>query len=913
MRHSVEPIADIIDELQPNPSHLVGPINAFTEFAVQDIARSIPDRFEKQVAKYRQRVAIKTPDIQLDYHSLNQAANRLARAIVTQHGTKSEPVALLLDNGPGMITAILGTLKAGKMFVALDLTFPKRRLAYMLSDAQAGLIVTSSEHLSLAREIAQMGCEFINVDKMPSGLSAENLNLPILPGVGAYIVYTSGSTGQPKGIVHSHRNLLHNIMNYTNAFHISPDDRLTLLHSSSYSSALVDIFCALLNGAALFPWDVRHQGLVGLADWLVEQAITVFNWAPTPFRYFVETASDVASRLSLRLLVLGSEPVTKRDFELYRKHFPENCLFVNRLGTSESNNFCLYFADRQTVLEGHVVLAGYAVPGKKVLLLDNQGQEVGFDQIGQIAIQSSYLALGYWRKPELTEAVFLPDPDGGNERIYLTGDLGRMRCDGCLEHLGRKDFQVKIRGYRIETAEIETAIAALESVRDVVVVARDRLGEQRLVAYLVLTGHAPLSGDKLKRLLGETLPDYMVPDTYVTLDELPMTATGKTDRKALPDPDWNTFGTKKHYAPPGNSTEAALAEIWSGLFGGRQIGIHDDFFELGGYSLLAASLFAQIHERFGQRLPLATLLKAPTIAQLTKILTEDDWSPSWSSLVPIQPNGSKPPLFFVHAHGGNVIGYYDLAHLLGPDQPFFGLQAQGLNGHDPGFQRFEDMAAHHVQEIRTIQPHGPYFLGGWCYGGNLAKEMAHQLREQGQEVAFLAMIQSTHCDYPQYLPGVTRVQRLFYRLIDRIRMEISNFREVDSRNKWAHIAQRMNRAKIVIQVRGEKAVAALLARFNIKLDHSQAYHLEMLGERHNQLYRNYKPRPYLGPVTLFRAEKQRLGIRDDSTLGWESLIVGKLEICELPGYHIGLLSQPRVRISAQRIEAALEKAQQKYV
>jgi thioesterase domain-containing protein len=699
-------------------------------------------------------------------------------------------------------------------------------------------------------------------------------------------------------------------MNYTNAFHLAHDDRLTLLHSCSFSSALVDIFCALLNGATLYPWDVKQQGLVGLADWLVEQGVNVFNWSPTPFRYFVETASATASRLSFRLLVLGSEPVTQRDFELYREHFPAECLFANRLGTSETNNFRLYFANRETVLEGHVVPVGYAVADQAVLLLDDQGHAVAPGQVGQIAIQSSYLALGYWRRPELTEAVFLPDPNGGNERIYLTGDLGRMRSDGCLEHLGRKDFQVKIRGHRIETAEIETAIAALESVRDVVVVARERLGEQHLVAYLVLAKQAPLDTADLKHLLGQSLPDYMVPNTYVKLDELPVTATGKTDRKALPDPDWGALPETRGYVSPCNSTQAILTEIWGRLFGCRQVGIHDDFFEMGGYSLLAASLFAQIDDRFGQRLPLSTLLTAPTIAQLAEILAQESVTPSWSSLVPIQPNGSKPPLFFVHAHGGNVIGYYDLARLLGPDQPFFGLQAQGLDGRDPGFQCFEDMAAHYVRAIRAVQPQGPYFLGGWCYGGNLAKEMAHQLQEQGQTVAFLAMIQSTHCDYPQYLPGVTGLRRAIYRTLDRVEMEKSNFLEVDSSARWTYVKQRTYRVRTVIQVQTEKIVAALLARLNVKLQHSQAYELERLGERHNKLYRNYRPRFYRGPVTLFRAEKQRHGIQDDPTLGWASLIEGKLETCELPGHHIGLLATPRVHISAQRIKAALEKAQE---
>jgi len=891
------------------------PSKEFLEFKKEEVEQSITDRFEKQVAKYFARTAVKTQRHQLTYDMLNQAANRLARLILAQRGTGQEPVALLLDNGPLAIVAVLGVLKAGKIFVTLDPLFPQARLRYMLADSQAGLIVSSTQHLPLASEMAGSGCQLINIDTIPSDVSSENLDLPLGPDAIAYIIYTSGSTGMPKGIVHTHRNVLHNIMNYTNAFHVFPADRLTLLHSLSFSSAMVDIFCALLNGATSYPWDVKQEGLANLANWLSEEAITIYNWAPTPFRHFVETLSDEVTFPMLRLLVLGSESVTKREVELYRQHFSSSCIFVNRLGTSETNNFRFYFIDHETPTNGDIIPAGYPVEGKEVILFDDAGRPVGFNQVGEIGVKSRYLAPGYWRKPELTQSVFLPDPSGGEELIYLTGDLGRLRPDGCLEYLGRKDFQVKIRGHRIETSEIEMALVASSSIKDAVVVARDdQFGDKHLVAYLVSAGQAEPSVSELRRHLNEQLTDYMVPSAFVFLKELPVTPTGKIDRQALPAPNVASSRLEDQFAAPRNPSEEILAEIWANLLGVQRVGIHDNFFELGGHSLAAASLFVKIEDHFGKKLPLATLFQAPTVAQLANLLTDEGWSPSWSSLVAIQPNGSKPPLFFVHAHGGNVIGYRDLARHLGPDQPFFGLQSQWLNECPIDNFRFEDMAAHYIEEIRIVQPRGPYFLGGWCFGGNLALEMAQQLRAQGEEVALVAMIQSTHKNYPEYLPGTTPLHRLVYRFMDRLDLEISNFLEVDTDRKWSYIIGRAKRGATIMHVKAEKIIGDFLARFlHISITHSQAYMLEELGKCNNKAYRNYEARPYQGGVTIFRAEKQRMGICHDPSLGWRPLIEGELVIRDLPGHHIGLLSEPRVQITAEQFRDVLKEAQQRYI
>jgi thioesterase domain-containing protein len=467
-----------------------------------------------------------------------------------------------------------------------------------------------------------------------------------------------------------------------------------------------------------------------------------------------------------------------------------------------------------------------------------------------------------------------------------------------------------LTGIRVEQTSVENRSAYF----DLSLVVREREGSLVCTLWYKsdLFSQATIA-DMLENL--QVLLQEIVADPNQPLSSLPTFVVSKAESVAgTVSSGFDGARSNERYIAPQDVLEVQLARIWENVLDCRPIGIRDNFFDLGGHSLLAVRLFAQIEEQLtGQKLPLAILLRSPTVERLAEVLRNEGWASCWSSLVPIQPNGSNPPLFFVHAHGGNVVGYYDLARLLGPDQPFFGLQAQGLDGQSPGFQRLEDMAAHYVREIRTVQPQGPYYLGGWCFGGTLAKEMAHQLLKQGQEVAFLALVESSHRDYPQYLPGVTGFRRLRYHVADVVCREVSNLIEVDTRKKWAYIMQRIDRIKTIIQVKAEKALDASLARFKVKINHSHAYKLAMLGEIHTRLIGDYRGTPYPGSMTLFRAEKQPSGIHVDPTLGWGPLVEGELEILELPGHPIGLLQEPRVHVSARRIKAALEKAQQRYV
>jgi amino acid adenylation domain-containing protein len=589
-------------------------------FPKKEIERAVPDRFEKMARLHGDRLAVKTSDRILTYDELNRAANRVARTILPYCASKEKPVALLLDQGPGFIAALLGVLKTGNFYVPLDPAFPHGRCAYMLEDSTSRLILTDDKGVSMAARLAGSARQVINIEALGAGVPDENPGLTLSPETLACALYTSGSTGQPKGVLHSHSSVLHMTMNFTRALRLEKDDRVTLPYSPTTMGGLRTIFVALLNGAAVLTFDIKKEGLGHFAAWLRREKVTILRLGPTAFRHFIDTLSEEEKLPDIRRIYLGGEPIYKKDAESYKKHFSENCLLVVGLGATETGIVLFYVVDRQTEIAGSMVPLGFPAKDTKVLLLDEAGDEVSPDRIGEIAVKSRYLSRGYWRNPALTKARFLP---GGESslRIYRTGDLGRKLPDGSFVHCGRADFQVKIRGYRVEAAEIEMALLEHGGVKEAAVVGReDRLGEQTLIAYVVPAVSAALRVGDLRRFLKRKLSDYMIPSAFVVLDRLPLLPNGKIDRRALPDPSGRRPMLDSPFAAPGNSIEQDVADIWAHVLSLEEVGIHDDFFELGGHSLAATRVVSQVIKRFRLEIPLSSLFQSPTIAEMARVI-----------------------------------------------------------------------------------------------------------------------------------------------------------------------------------------------------------------------------------------------------------------------------------------------------
>ncbi len=601
-------------------NNLVHPNNSFIEFTKAEIEQSITSRFAQQVKKHSQNLALQTNKYKWTYDQLNKIANQIAGKIITLCGEEQQRIALLFDHDAPMIASTLGVLKLGKTYVPLDLSFPRERLSYMLLDSEASVILTDSANFEFAKNLAQNNLQIINVDHVISSNEAINdICVSVSPDEVAYILYTSGSTGKPKGVMQSHRNVLHHMRIWTNSLHISADDRLTLLSSYGWDSAVQDTFGALLNGASVHPIDIKNEGIENLSQWLIAHEITIYHSTLPLYRQFARNLTEAENFPKLRLLILGGDLINRKDIDLYKEHFSDESIVVNAYGSTESTTCLQYFVNKRTELTHNVLPAGYAVDDTEVLLLDDEGKEVEVGNVGEITVKSAHIALGYWKQSEITATKFQPDPNDGEKRIYRMGDLGYRQSDGSIAIAGRKDSQVKIRGFRVELGEIEGTLSQHPKVQESVVMVREDItGDKRLIAYVVPQAQVPTTSELLS-FLKQRLPDYFMPAHFMLLEALPLTPNHKIDRKSLPEPDFLRPKLEREFVAPRTTIEEKMVRIWTEVLNVEQVGIHDNFLDLGGDSILGFQVIAKV-KREGLSMTIRQLRKYPTIAELAALI-----------------------------------------------------------------------------------------------------------------------------------------------------------------------------------------------------------------------------------------------------------------------------------------------------
>ena len=742
------------------------------------------------------------------------------------------------------------------------------------------------------------GLKLIDIDTLDPTFPSDDLRLSIGGEASACLIYTSGSTGSPKGVVQTHRSLLNRTQAFADVLRVSPQDRLSLLASCSVAQGVSGTLQALINGASIHPFDLRGLGVGELAPWLVAHAITVLTCAPSAFRHFAKTITADDTFPTLRVIRLGSEQVLPHDFELYRQHFHRGCTFVGTLGSTEAGPVSTYAMHHDSAITD-VVPAGYPLDGTTVKILDDDGRVCPAGEPGEIVVQNSFLCLGYWRDPDRTNALFADVPDAG--RFCRTGDIGRIRPDGCIEYLGRKNLRVKIRGFRVELEEIERSLCTHPSVLEAAVIARpDDRGENRLAAYVVARTKQPPSPGQLRVHLQISLPPQMVPASFEFLPSLPRTAVGKIHRTALAE-SCPTPATATVNQPPRDAVEMCLTHLWEELLGQQQpINVTDDFFALGGHSLLAARLSAAIERAFGVKLPLATFLTAATVEQQARLLRDRRSTIAWPLLVPINTRGSKPPLFCVHLADGNVLVYRDLARHLPSDQPFYGLQASGLDGKSRIHTRIQDMARDYVAEIRRFYPSGPYAICGWSYGGFIAYEMARQLEQQQQSVALVALF-DTHAPWHvrRGRPVSKRagVRRQFLRAPNHLRELLFG------PNRFGYLRRKIQTARELIEIP--------LWRMFFGWERCGGWfpkRLRSVTRANSIARRNHVPSKYGGHVTLFRATPPPGDRVHDPFMGWGNYVTGTLETHLVPGNHDTMVFDPNAQSLAHGLTRCLDKA-----
>ncbi|NEP33690.1 amino acid adenylation domain-containing protein [Moorena sp. SIO3B2] len=876
--------------------------------------KCIHQLFEEQVEKTPDAVAVVFEDKQLTYSELNSRANQLAHYLQTL-GVKPEVlVGICVERSLLMIVGLLGILKAGGAYVPLDPNYPSERLAYMLSDAGVSVLLTQQSLVaSLPEHQAEVVCldndwETIanqGIQNPPSKVTAENL---------AYVIYTSGSTGTPKGILICHQSVVNFLVFINFCPGLTESDTLNAITTISFDIAALELYLPLIVGAKLVvvPREIATDGYQLLPQLWKSQA-TVMQGTPATWQMLL--TSGLSEQKPKLKVLCGGEALS---VQLAHELLETGSEVWNLYGPTEATIWSTIYQlgdESKPGESGNVITSiGRPIANTQIYILDSNTQPVPIGVLGELHIGGDGLARGYLNRPELTAEKFIPNPFENNSKLYKTGDLGRYLPDGNIEFIGRIDHQVKIRGYRIETGEIEATLNQHPTVKETVVLAReDNPGEKRLVAYIVSEDNS-LSTSDFREFLQQKLPDYMVPSAFVILEALPLTPNGKVERKALPAPEAKLEG---NFILPRDPVERQLAQIWSEVLNVYPIGVQDNFFDLGGHSLIAVRLMSQIEKQFGKNLPLATIFKGQTIEQLATILRESTDSISWSALVPIQPNGSKRPFFLVPGGGGNVVYYSYLARYLSSDQPFYGLQAIGLDGESEPFTRIEDMAAHNIQEIQSIQPQGPYLLGGHSFGGAVALEMAQQLQKQGQKVALLAILDTTPPEPENKVLSLgwndatwmTYIGKFLGHLFGKeLNVSYETLERLTPDDQFNYLYEQLQQINFFPPGAGINQLSGFVRVFKA-----------------NSMCSYFPQEIYPTPITLFRCIEhypeevmdkelfESLSVQNMSLpdFGWSPFSSRPLEIYDVPGDHISMVAEPHVQVLAQKLMACIEKAQVK--
>ena len=882
--------------------------DTYTEYPRDKCIHSL---FEEQVERTPNAVAVVFEEQQLTYRELNERANKLAHYLQKLGVKPDELVGICVERSIEMVVGLLAILKAGGAYLPIDPGYPQERIGFMLSDSQLSVILTQS-HLSdrlpeLEIEQVVLDLDWAKIERC----SQNNLASTATPENTAYTIYTSGSTGKPKGAVVRHKGVNRLVLN-TDYVQIDSTDVIAQVSNCSFDAATFEIWGALLNGAslAIISQDIALSPQK-FATCVKEQGLTVMFLTTALFNQI--SAEMPTAFQTMRYVLFGGEAADPSSVKKVLLHgAPENLL--NVYGPTENTTFSTWYRIEDISAGATTIPIGRAIANTQVYILDTHLQPVPIGIPGELYIGGDGLAKGYFDRQSLTNERFIPNPfslsnehltfnnnnyassvsSTSSARLYKTGDLGRYLPDGNIEFIGRKDFQVKIRGFRIELGEIESALAQHPDIQETIAIAReDNPGDKRLVAYVV--AQPELNSSDLRYWMQERLPNYMMPSAFVFLDTLPLTPNGKVDRRALPAPDASNTQLDTDFVPPSNPTEETLATIWTDILGIDRVGIHDNFFELGGHSLLALRLFAKIEQAFGRAFSLATLFEAPTIKDLANIIDRKQSLAAGSCLVPIQPKGSKTPLFLLHARGTSVLVYRDLVNYLGTERPIYGVQPQGLNGEEEVLTTAKEMAAYYIQEIQKIQPIGPYLLGGYSFGGELAFEMSRQLHEQGEKVDKLILLDSNAANSYKRLPFRQRTIIHFNNLLEKKHNYI--IEKVPDWAKWLRDDSQYNFQKLSVKV---------LQKLNLPLP--LKLHSVFIEDRNERARGKHLAQFYPGKVTLMRTEKSfgGVGLQRDEYLGWKDLTGQEIDLYSVPGHHFSMLEEPYVQQLAKAVKSCLD-------
>ena len=858
--------------------------------------------FEEQVLRTPNAIAIIDDRRKVTYSELNEKANRLARYLNKSGAVEGSLVALCIERSTDLPVALLAIQKAGCTYIPLDPIYPKDRLALILEDGNPVILITERKLLENLPETTAKNI-FIEETEAYQDESPENTDFTVNPDMVAYLIYTSGSTGKPKGVQIQHRALVNFINSMARQPGITAGDVWLAVTTISFDIAGLEMYLPIICGAKIF---VASQETSLNPDLLIqkidENQVTILQATPVTFRMLNSAEWPGSNRLKI---LCGGEAMSK---ELAHDLLGKCGGLWNMYGPTETTVWSTI--EKVTVDEndktGYINL-GKPIANTSIYVLNTEFQPVPVGYPGELFIGGDGLAKGYFNLPELTREKFLPDPFSKRPgaRMYRTGDLVQQTEEGKLEFLNRVDSQVKIRGFRIELGEIESALTQYPTIRDnIVLVREDTPGDKRLVAYLIKRENQETDLTELRQFLKSKIPDYMVPVAYVFIDHFPLTPNGKIDRKALPSPIDAAQQEEKTYVAPSSETEKKLAAIWAEVLKINRIGADENFFEIGGHSMLAVTLMVKIEKVMGVRLPLAVLFDHSTIQDMALLLEKTDDAVSWGSLVPIRSKGSKKPLYLVHGAGLNLLLYTTIVAHLDPDQPVFGLQAKGLDGVDEPLYTIGEIAAYYIEEILKVDKSGSYALAGFSMGGQIAYEMARQLVEAGKKVSLLGVFDTVSENASDmHVPIIKRYFLRANRLFHQIFWITGTFLKMPGKKKfefaaakWRSLKQKITKDDYKIKPEGVSVgKQSELPKYLHKVHRANWIAME-----------KYILPPYPGRLHLFRAMDQKFYIKEPVCYGWDDF-VDEVVILHIPGEHSTIFAPPNDKLFAEALQKCLDE------
>ncbi|MBW4541848.1 MAG: amino acid adenylation domain-containing protein [Myxacorys chilensis ATA2-1-KO14] len=884
----------------------------------------IYQQIETYAAQNPDRIAVTCKGQRFTYAELNQRANQLAHYLNSVGVGAGVRVAVCVQPSLEIAVSLLGILKAGGVYVPLDSTHPKDRLISILEDTQAKVLLTQAQLQpglpAIAEHTLCLDQDWEIINAFPTHNPKNEISLDQT----AYIIYTSGTTGKPKGVMASHRNLVNYIFATQERLGFDHHDVMPSIARYTFSISIFELLSPLAAGGILTILDREHVLDFAQMVQTLEQ-LTMIHTVPSLMQkllgYIKDNDINIQKFQGVKHVFTGGDTVSPDLLEEIKGIF-QNANVAVLYGCSEVSSLCAtYPVPRdQAVTKSRI---GKPFNNVSIRLYDSQQNLVPIGLLGEIYVGGAGVTKGYLNQEDLTQEKFVTI-DG--QRFYRTGDLGRFGADGNLEFLGRADFQIKLRGIRIELGDIEATLRQVPGVREGVIMAREfGSSESRLVAYVVLDQVENPSIEEIYRFLQTKLPDYMVPAAFVVLEAMPLNPNQKVDRRALPMPTSANLVGLTTIVSPRNEWEQQLTQIWQAVLGIQLIGIQNDFFELGGDSLLAVQMFAQIEEKFGKWLPLSTLLSAPTIEQLATVL-QSSQTQLQNSLTLIKTGQAKPPVFFIHDGDGETLLYRSLAYALDPEVPVYGIQPCSSNSCPILHTRISSIVDYYIEQIRQVQPQGPYFLGGMCAGGMLAFEMALRLQEQGESVEMVALIEAAEAEATKRtgyianqrlkslstgLSGNDHLKphkRLLY-ILNQIRKKTTNLTIYESQKRLGSIRDRIQLRLLRNYLERGLPVPKVLWGIPVRkvLLWAEQEHVAQ-GK-------------FVGEVLLFRAT-QKSSIFDDTLvddtpyvelysdplLGWGKRVTEKVQVYDIPGGHSSMLQEPNVQIMAEKIQAYFDTA-----